>query len=77
MTLSSFKIFGETRHFGEATVNQIVTNSVSKRGVVKMKIPANQLIAGIRVVLGCTKTVFVARTAFFLFSLVFFCISFV
>jgi hypothetical protein len=43
----SFEIFGETNHFGETSVNQKMTKSGFNRGIPKMKIPANQLFAGI------------------------------
>jgi hypothetical protein len=34
-------------NFGEAWVNQKMTKSGFNRGIVKMKIPANQVFAGI------------------------------
>jgi hypothetical protein len=42
-----FLVFGETTPFGETLVNQKVTKTDFKRGVVKMKIPASQYFAGI------------------------------
>lgn len=44
--------------FRKLLVNPKVTKDVSKRGVLNIKIPANQLFAGIRFALSDSKSIF-------------------